>query len=118
MKADSVVLWGATPFSHVCVNGSSNDDGGTNVSVFHGIFETSRFEWKGVSVPIIKQFYQVPFIDKKFASITINFAQLQCHTDPRAYWQTLTFITDCARMYATFLLEACRRANNLTIFQM
>jgi len=42
--------------------------------VFHGIFETSRFEWKGVSVPIIKQSYQVPFIDKTVAPITITFA--------------------------------------------
>ncbi|KAK7428043.1 hypothetical protein QQZ08_005475 [Neonectria magnoliae] len=85
--------------------------------VLNKILATSHFNWNGMSVPILREFYGIAWLDEVFSHITIAFAQLQFFNDQRAYWQSLVFLTDFAGMYAVLFLESCRPANRKTLFQ-
>ncbi|KPM41950.1 hypothetical protein AK830_g4627 [Neonectria ditissima] len=85
--------------------------------VLENILETAHFDWNGMSVPILREFYGIKLLDEIFSHITIAFAQLQFFNDPRAYWQSLVFLTDFAGMYAVLFLESCRQTNRKTLFQ-
>ncbi|KAH7123281.1 hypothetical protein B0J13DRAFT_599065 [Dactylonectria estremocensis] len=81
------------------------------------ILETSLFDWNGMNVPVLREFYGIGLLNEIFGPITVAFAQLQFFGDQRAYWQSLVFLTDYAGMYAILFLESLRPSNRKTLFQ-
>ncbi|KAK7403535.1 hypothetical protein QQX98_010714 [Neonectria punicea] len=49
--------------------------------VLNKILETSHFDWNGMSVPVLREFYGIAWLDEVFSHITIAFAQLQFFND-------------------------------------
>ncbi|KAI5459318.1 hypothetical protein BGZ63DRAFT_390708 [Mariannaea sp. PMI_226] len=80
------------------------------------VLDNSLFEWNGLEVPIIRNFYGLQFIDAVFAPITVAFAQLQFFGDERAYWQSLVFLAEFAGIYAILFFESLRPVHSGTLF--
>lgn len=78
----------------------------------------SWYDWQGVRMPIIQDFYGIPFLDEMISPLTIIFGQMQFFSDPPFYWQALIFLTEVSGLYAILLLESYRKANQATLFQL
>jgi hypothetical protein len=91
---------------------------GATVPVVAEMLEAGLFELGDVSVPILKTFYGIGFVDQVYAGISLSFVLLQSFVDPAIYWQTLVLLTEFVGLYAIMLFESGRPVNQSTFFQL
>jgi hypothetical protein len=82
------------------------------------IIKAGKITWNGGEVTVIKSFYGIQAVDDAILPIVVVFSQWDMGFDVQSTWQTVTFLIDFAGMYAVFLMESARRANNITVFQL
>ncbi|KAI9167882.1 hypothetical protein HJFPF1_04023 [Paramyrothecium foliicola] len=88
------------------------------VPVVAEFLDNGRFEYNGVSVPILKRFYGISLFDELFVNISAAFMQLQTKaTDVDLYHNSVLFLTEFVSVYAILLFESSRPANKSTLFQ-
>ncbi|POS73827.1 hypothetical protein DHEL01_v207780 [Diaporthe helianthi] len=75
-------------------------------------FDSDRIEWDnsngGGSIPLLRAFYHVGFLDWYWRGLTVTFAPATLGVDPIGWWTGFQFLTQLAPLYATWMLDASR----------
>jgi hypothetical protein len=70
---------------------------------------TGKIEWEGGSVPILRRFHFLPFLDEVIRDVTVGFAPSTfTGYDDVSWWQMIGFLNDAGLMHFIWLLESSR----------
>ncbi|KAI3392214.1 hypothetical protein diail_6075 [Diaporthe ilicicola] len=76
--------------------------------------KSGLIEYDGHSLPILKRFHYVEFLDEVWRGTTATFSPSTLGYDGISSWQMFSFLNDLGPVYAVWFLESCRVGNRFT----